>query len=178
MDDDLSDQNEIKSFDSFYIIEGRQIFDFINSTILKSATPICQLENYKTAIYQLPACNYYICLTEGNDIDRTAQITELLKPWLEKARQTFAFSFQAAYSYNSSHEFDKRCFVRSIRSHDASALKLDFLEPMEDCNMIYGVAAGGTIYRYNFIFHSEIGSFDIIIFFCFFCFSFNLATCE
>lgn len=145
MDEDSSDQNEVKPFDRFYIIEGRQLFDFINSTILKNSTPLCQLENYKTAIYELPASKCVICLSEGNDIDRTAQITELLKPWIEKAKQTYAFSFQAAYSYNTTKEFDKRCFVRSIcsRGNESETAKLDFVEGMEDCNMVYGVAAGG-----------------------------------
>lgn len=147
MDEESTDKNDVKSFENLYIFEGRQIFDFINQTILKNVTPICQLENYKTAVYRLPGNNDVVCLSEGSDIDRTAQITELILPWITAANQVIAFSFQPVYSYNTTKEFDKSCFVRSLHAIDSETdsvdLELSFVEPMEDCNMIYGISAGG-----------------------------------
>lgn len=148
MEDDIGDNARIEPFENFYLFEGRQIFDFINQTILKNIVPQCQLEGSKTAVYRLPDSSAYVCLAEGNDIDRTAQITELLSPWTNAARQTVAFSFQPAYSYNTTRESDKRCFVRSLcpKQTGPDDLGLPFVEPMEDCNMIYGVSAGGRLY--------------------------------
>jgi len=149
MDDELSNDYEVKPFEKFFVIEGKRIFDFINKTTLKNAAPICQLESYKTAIYNFPEQNYVICLTEGNDIDVTAQITELLKPWLEKAAIVVSLSFQAAYSYNTSKEFDKQCFVRTVANTDKSnQLELEFVEPIEDSNIVYGVSAGVSTWRH------------------------------
>lgn len=143
MDEELRERSHIQTFDQFYLFEGREIFDFVNQTILKNASPICQLENYKTAIYRAPNGGNFLCLSEGNDIDRTAQITELLTPWLTAARRVFAFSFQPAYSYNTTRDFDKQCFIRSLCSSTNSDFGLSFVEPMEDCNLIHGVVAGG-----------------------------------
>lgn len=147
MDEESKDKTGVASFENLFVFEGKQIFDFINQTILKNISPTCQLENYKTAVYRLPGSNDVVCLSEGSDIDRTAQITELLLPWIDAAKQVIAFSFQAAYSYNTTKEFDKRCFVRSLHAIDSESDSIDpnlaFVEPMEDCNMIYGVSAGG-----------------------------------
>lgn len=145
MDEEAKDKSVVEPFNNFYIFEGRQLSDFINQTVLKNLSPLCQLESFKTSVYRLPGGKNVVCLSEGNDIDRTAQITELLAPWLNAASQVTAFSFQAAYSYNTTKDFDKRCFVRSICSSqsDASYSDLPFVKPMEDCNMIYGVCAGG-----------------------------------
>lgn len=153
MDEEAKDKSAVGPLDNFYIFEGRQLSDFINQTVLKNLSPLCQLENFKTSVYRLPGGKSVVCLSEGNDIDRTAQITELLAPWLNAASQVTAFSFQAAYSYNTTKDFDKRCFVRSVcgSQSDASFPDLPFVEPMEDCNMIYGVCAGGKpLYNSDF----------------------------
>lgn len=142
MDDDSLAQDNVTPIDRFYVFEGRQIFDFLNAILLKNTMPICQLENYKTAIYKLPDSNAVICLTEGNDIDRTAQITEM-----RAAKDTYAFAFQPNHMYHSERQFDRRCFIRSICERqpiDDDKLK-KLIEPMEDCNMISGVAAGGKM---------------------------------
>lgn len=146
MDDDLETNHDIATFKRFYVIEGRQIFDFVQKTTLKGALLICQLDSQKTAIYRFPEHGYVICLTEGNDLNTTGQITELLRPWLEKSAQTIAISFQPAYSYNTQNKFDKRCFVRSIEGGSnklANAKGLDYVKPLEDCNIVHGISAGG-----------------------------------
>lgn len=146
MDEDASNQelDRMEPIDRFYVFEGRQIFDFFNAILLKSTMPICQLESYKTAVYKLPHTNSVICLTEGNELNRTAQITEMLRPWINAAKETFAFAFQPTYSYYSERNFDRMCFVRSIcGNRPVDTTKLDFVEPMEDSNMISGVSAGG-----------------------------------
>lgn len=146
MDEDASAQqlDQVDPIDRFYVFEGRQIFDFLNAILLKNTMPICQLESFKTAVYKLPNTNSVVCLTEGNEINRTAQITEMLRPWIKVAKETFAFAFQPTYSYHSERDFDRQCFVRSIGGSRAKRTpKLHFVEPMEDCNMISGVSAGG-----------------------------------
>lgn len=144
MDDENENGLDIAAFDTFFIIEGKQIFDFVNKTTLKGALPVCQIDTQKTAIYSFPENDYVICLTEGNDLNTTGQITELLKPWLEKAKRTVSVSIQPAYSYNTEKKFDKRCFVRSISAYGGGSGKaLDYVEPLEDCNIVHGVSAGG-----------------------------------
>lgn len=147
MTEDLPAQHldQMEPIERFYVFDGRQIFDFINAILLKNTMPLCQLENFKTAIYKLPHTKYVICLTEGNDINRTAQVTEMLRPWIAAAKETIVFSFQATYSYHSELQFDRQCFVRRIcgkRPADTTTLK--FVEPIEECNMISGVSAGGN----------------------------------
>lgn len=147
MDEDWLAQglDQVKSIDRFYVFEGRRIFDFLNAILLKNTMPLCQLESFKTAIYRVPHTNSVVCLTEGNEINRTAQITEMLWPWIKAAKETITFAFQPTYSYHSDRDFDRQCFVRSIcGSRPADASKLKFVEPMEDCNMISGVSAGGN----------------------------------
>lgn len=145
MDDDLETDHAIAPFKRFYVIEGKQIFDFVQKTTLKGALPICQLDSQKTAIYSFIENDYAICLTEGNDLNTTGQITDLLKPWLEKATETIAISFQPAYSYNTQKKFDKRCFVRSIDGgqNKVNGRGLDYVKPLEDCNIVHGISAGG-----------------------------------
>lgn len=144
MDEDLENSHTVEPFENFYIIEGKQIFEFVNKTTLKGAQPICQLDTQRTAIYRFPEQNYVICLTEGNDLNTTGQITELLKPWLEKAKKTIAVSFQPAYSYNTTKTFDKRCFVREICT-STETLAVNYVEPLEDCNIVHGISAGGNL---------------------------------
>lgn len=141
MDEDTSEAN-IASFKRLFIVEGREIFDFIQTTVLKKLSPVCQIDGYKTSVYQLPTTGDYMCVSEDNDLDQSAQMTELLSPWLAKAEQTFLFSFQSAYTYNTDQESDKRCFIRTI-SNTTSNETLDGIASMEDCNIVYGLAAGG-----------------------------------
>lgn len=141
MDEDRSDA-DITSFKRMFIIEGREIFDFVQSTVLKKLTPICQIDGRKISVYQMPSGVDYVCVCEENDLDQSAQMTELLSPWLEKAEKTYLFSFQSAYTYNTEQEFDKRCFIRTI-TNTVSEVEVDGLAPMEDCNIVYGISAGG-----------------------------------
>lgn len=143
MDDEYEHDGDIAAFDTLFIIEGKQIFDFVNRTTLKGALPTCQIDGQKTAIYSFPENGYAICLSEGNDVNTTGQITELLKPWLEKVKHTVAISIQPAYTYHTTKDFDKRCFVRSLGAYSDVTEKIVDIEPLEDCNIIPGVSAGG-----------------------------------
>lgn len=141
MDEDTS-HADIEPFKRFFIVEGRDIFNFVQTTLLKKLSPLCVIDGYKTSIYQLHGTGDYICVSEDNDLDQSAQMTELLSPWLQKAEKTFFFSFQSAYTYNTDKEFDKRCFIRTI-SNTTPEVELDGISTMEDCNIIYGISAGG-----------------------------------
>lgn len=143
MDEDLEANPVINAFERFVVIEGNHIFDFINKTVLKGAQPVCQLSTQRTAVYSFPANGYAICVTEGTDLNATGQITELLKPWLEAAKETIAISVQPAYVYNTEKRFDRRCFVRGISA--GSAKRLAYVEPLEDCNIVHGISAGGEL---------------------------------
>lgn len=144
MDENLETNENVREFARLFIIEGKEIIDFINKTVLKGAHPICQLTTQKTAIYDFPKQGYVICVTEGNDFNTTGQITELLRPWLEKANETIAITVQPAYTYLSQKQFDRRCFVRAISKGSApDSKRLDYVEPLEDCNMVQGISAGG-----------------------------------
>lgn len=153
MDDSVSDADQIENFMRFFVIEGRNIFDFVETTILKKQSPICQINGYKTSVYKLPETGDFLCVTEDNDLDQSAEMTELLSPWLMKAKHTYAFTFQSAYSYNTNQEFDKRCFVRTI-PNSITANHFDFVAPMEDCNIINGVSAGGLFHNFLYLFFS------------------------
>lgn len=147
MDDEGSDA-DIKPFKRLFIVEGLHIFDFVQKTILKKVNPVCQVVGYKMSVYQLES-NDYICVCEDNYLDQSAQITELLAPWLKKAEQVYLFPFQSAYTYNTDQKFDKHCFIRTISN---AAVNVDFegIAPMEDCNILNGISAGGT--QINFVF--------------------------
>lgn len=143
MDDERSDAN-ISPFKRLFIVEGLQIFDFIQTTVLKKLNPLCQVVGYKMSLYQLDSnSGDYICVCEDNDLDQSAQITELLAPWLAKAEKVHLFSFQSAYIYNTDQKFDKRCFVRTI-SNSVVDVEFEGMAPMEDCNILNGISAGGT----------------------------------
>lgn len=139
---DEESAEKISKFKRLFVIEGREIFDFVHATCLKGLTPVCQVDGYKTSVYHLPTTGDYLCITEDHDLDTSPVLTELLTPWLLNAEQTFVFSFQSAHTYNTTAEFDKRCFVRTT-SNTSTQIDLDCLAPMEDCNIIYGVSAGG-----------------------------------
>lgn len=143
MDEDCSDAKNIEPFKNLYIIEGQQIFDFVQTTILKKLSPLCQIDDHKISMYKLGDTGDFICVSEDNDLDQSAQITELLSPWLEKAGQTFVFAFKSAYTYNTNEEFDKRCFIRTISNRMVANDLDESIAPMDDCNIVYGLSAGG-----------------------------------
>lgn len=138
MDEDLADVNQIGSFKNFFVLEGREIFNFVQATILKKTSPLCQIDGCKTSVYKLSTGDF-LCISEDNDLDQAAQITDLLSPWLKNAENTFVFTFKSAYSYNTTQVFDKRCFIRTISN---TTIDVDFVAPMEDCNIVHGVSAG------------------------------------
>lgn len=141
MDEDLSGTDNIVAFKNLFIIEGQSVFDFVQTTILKKLSPICQIDGHKTSVYRLFTGDY-ICVSEDNDLDQSAQMTELLVPWMQKAQHTYVFPFKSAYTYNTQQEFDKRCFFRTISNHTTTENDNEFAE-METCNIIYGLPAGG-----------------------------------
>lgn len=144
MDPDCSDEDPIAKFNNLFVVEGRQIFDFLQTTVLKKLSPISQIDGYKTSMYKLPETGDYLCITEDNNLDEASQMTELLSPWLSKAEKTHIFTFQSAYTYNTKQEFDKRCFIRTISNLPTKTTnEFDFIAPMEDCNIVSGVSAGG-----------------------------------
>lgn len=144
MDEDTSNADNIVLFKNLFIVEGQEIFNFMQTTILKKLSPVCQIDGYKTSVYKLSTGDY-ICISEDNDLDQSAQMTELLLPWLQKAEQTYLFPFKSAYTYNTQQEFDKRCFIRTISNNTTTEDENEFA-PMEDCNIVYGLSAGGNTY--------------------------------
>lgn len=144
MDEDCADAKNIEKFRNLFIVEGQQIFDFVQTTVLKKLTPICQIDEHKVSVYKIAPTGDFICVSEDNDLDQSAQLTELLSPWLQKADQVFLFAFKSAYTYNTNEQFDKRCFIRTI-SNTTVEKTLDGMTAMEDCNILYGLSAGGTI---------------------------------
>lgn len=136
--------NQIEAFDKFFVIEGRKVIDFVQTAILKKAQPICQINGHGTSVFQLPDTGDYLCVINDTVLDEAAQITEMLSPWLSKASHVYSFKFQPAYLYNTTEKFDKRCFIRTIPS-TADTCGLDFIAPMEDCNIVHGISAGGML---------------------------------
>lgn len=147
MDEDSLGADDIVSFKNLFIVEGQEIFDFVQTTILKKLSPICQIDGYKTSVYKLSNGDY-ICISEDNDLDQSAQMTELLVPWLQKAEQTYLFPFKSAYTYNTQQEFDKRCFIRTISNNTTTENQNEFAS-MEDCNIVYGLSAGGKSHKHS-----------------------------
>lgn len=143
MDDEQSGA-DVKPFKRLFIVEGLKIHDFIQTTVLKQLTAVCQADGYKLSVYRLEAnAGDYMCVCEDNDLDKSAQITELLAPWMAKAEKCYLFPFQSAYIYNTDKKFDKHCFIRTI-SNAAVDVQLKDMEPMEDCNILNGISSGGN----------------------------------
>lgn len=140
MDEDSSGDSIVKSFKNLFIVEGEGIFDFMETCVLKLSVKLCQIDGHKTSIYRLTSTGDYICVSEDNDLDQSAQMTELLVPWLKQAEQTYVFPFKSAYTYNTQQEFDKSCFIRTIGNNNENEFA-----PMEDGNITYGLAAAGII---------------------------------
>lgn len=144
MEEDSLGVNSIAPFKNLFIFEGQQIFDFVQTAILKKLGPVCQIDGYNTSVYKLPNTGDYIVVTEDSDLDQTGQMTELLSPWLEKAEIVYLFPFRSAYTYNTQDEFDKHCFIRTIANTTVEKV-LDGMTAMDDCNIVYGLSAGGII---------------------------------
>lgn len=143
MDDDSSGVNSVEPFKNLFVFEGQQIFDFVQTTILKTLSPLCLIDGHKTSVYKLPGGDYVI-VTEDSDLDQTGQMIELLSPWLEKAEIAYLFPIRSAYTYNTQEKFDKRCFIRTIANTTVEKIN-DDMAAMEDSNLIYGISAGGKI---------------------------------
>lgn len=163
MNDDQNDSTNIEAFGNFFLIEGRQTLDFVQTTILKKLQPICQIDAHNTSIFRLSE-NDYLCVIADSVMDQAAEITELLTPWLTKAENVYAFKFQSAYLYNTTEKFDKRCFIRTIPT-TADHFGFDFIAPMEDCNIVHGVSAGGWLFLVFICHQSEVSIIRIDIFF-------------
>ncbi|XP_055301976.1 uncharacterized protein LOC129568312 isoform X1 [Sitodiplosis mosellana] len=147
MDEDSSGAENIVSFKNLFIVEGQGIFDFVQTTILKKISPLCQIDGHKTSVYRLSNGDY-ICVSEDNDLDQSAKMAELLVPWLKRAEQTYVFPFKSAYTYNTQQEFDKRCFIRTISNNNTTTENENEFASMEDCNIVYGLSAGVSTWRH------------------------------
>lgn len=163
MDDEPINTDMIEAFGSFFLIEGRQISDFVQTTILKKLQPICQIDSHNTSIFRVSEFDY-LCVIDDSVLDHAAQITELLAPWLKKAQNVYAFKFQSAYLYNTTEKFDKRCFIRTIPS-TTDHFGFDFIAPMEDCNIVHGVSAGGWLILVVICHQSEVSMVIRTLFF-------------
>lgn len=144
MNDDENEEN-IQKFKRFFVIEGRQVFDFVQAACLKNLHPTCQIDGHKTSVYKLPSTGDFLCVTEDMDLDASTSAVELLMPWLKNAEQTYVFTVLSQHLHNTTEPVsDKRCFVRTISNSEAN-VSLNCLAPMEDCNIITagGISAGG-----------------------------------
>lgn len=149
MDEDSSGDRIVKPFKNLFIAEGEGIFDFMQTCVLKFCVKLCQIDAHKTSIYRTGTGDY-ICVSEDNDLDQSAQMTELLMPWLKQAEQTFVVPFKSAYTYNTQQEFDKSTnFIRTIGNNLENENEF---APMEDGNILCGgITTGGIIIHTNVI---------------------------
>jgi len=121
----------------FVIVEGTKAVDVINPSLLKNSAPIAEVAQHKVSIYELPG--FTLCVSEEKDLNYFASITDLLKPWLDKAKLCSIISMQSISEYKTDADLDY-CTIRSINSQFKDIPKL------EVPNFITGVSAGvGTL---------------------------------
>lgn len=143
MDKDGSGANSIKSVKNLFIFEFEKIVHFVQSTILKETSPLCQIDGGKTSVYKLQNSDDYIVICEDTSLEQTGPMTEMLLPWLEKAEIVYMFPVYKEGGYIHSEETDLRCFIRTVSNTDVEKLIEPITAAMEDCNIIYGLSAGG-----------------------------------
>jgi proteasome assembly chaperone 1 len=129
--------------EQFVIFEGHQITDFVNTAILKGTTPLCQLTTGCVTVYNLPNTKIVVCVAEEKDLNNFGPITDMLLPWLDRARRVVGVSFQSSVSYKGLTEVEMQAttFVRGLNSGLADVPEM--LVP----NLLTGVAAGAVSYR-------------------------------
>lgn len=138
------------AFKTFILVEGHSAYirDF-RATVLKNCQPLCTLTYHKTAIFTFPSDDVALCLNEEGDENHFALITNMMRPYIDRAERAFVISTQHKSQYKGyvrdANEFEDAVFIRSLCSNKSIVNDKDHRQTIESLpipNIITGVAAG------------------------------------
>lgn len=118
--------------------------EFVNGAILKNQSPLCQTDCGRCAVFDLPDSPVLLVISEEKNLHLFSLITELLKPFLEKATTVSTLSILPSATHKqliADEEDDPICYLRKMNSD------LDDVKELEEPNYISGVAAGVSVWR-------------------------------
>jgi len=146
LEETSQDENILES-ELFLILEGRNIEDFSEKTVLKNAKKIGTIptEKTKSALYYNPEKKTLIAVLH-EDLTNSGEITGLLLSYAKKAKNVITFSFRKKTEYKSENfqqVKDTITFLRGINS------RLTYIKELETPNFISGVSAGIATWREN-----------------------------
>ncbi|KAH8312372.1 hypothetical protein KR044_010455 [Drosophila immigrans] len=131
----------------FVLVEGPQITEFCNASLLQQdAKQICSIPAKASSALHLNAAKGHLLATLEEDFNNSGEITELLLPYAEQAKNVLTITVKPKMDYKSediSRYCDEVAIVHSIGgpAGDKSIRKL------EAPNFISGVAAGVASWR-------------------------------
>lgn len=147
------------------IFEGENIDEFVNAAVLKGQTPICKLKAGICSVYDLPASNVLVIVSQEKNLNKFSLITALLEPFIAPATEivTLTIQFAATHKKDRDSSDDPVCYLRSLNGSDGLGIK-----PLEAPNLITGVVAGVSTWRVfkkqsppkNFVAFMEAPQFD------------------
>ncbi|XP_011179167.2 uncharacterized protein LOC105210107 [Zeugodacus cucurbitae] len=129
----------------FLVIEGKEVSDFVEASLLERARKICKFPSPKSSLHYVQDKELLIALLQ-EDLTNSGELTELLLPYAKEAEKVITLTVKSKIEYQSENlrnVRDEITFLRGINS------KLPQVEELEPPNFIVGVAAGIACWRHN-----------------------------
>lgn len=129
----------------FLIIEGKDVTEFVETSLLEGARKICKLPSPKSYLHYMQDQEILVALLQ-EDLTNSGEVTELLLPYAKEAEKVITLTVKSKIEFQSENlkcVRDDITFLRGINSN------LPQVEELEPPNFIVGVAAGIACWRHN-----------------------------
>jgi len=128
----------------FVVVEGPHVTEFCVSSLFKDAKRICEIPA-KASSLNLNASKGHLLAGLEEDLTNSGEITELLIPYAQLAKQVLTITLKPKVDYKSEEINRYRDDVAIIHSVGGSGQEKSIRE-LEAPNFIAGVAAGSKFY--------------------------------
>ncbi|KAH8358845.1 hypothetical protein KR093_002786 [Drosophila rubida] len=127
------------------LVEGPQITEFCNSSLLQDAKHICSIPAKGSSLHLNPTKAHLVATLE-EDFNNSGEVTELLLPYAQLAKKVLTITVKPKMDYKSEDINRYRDEVAIVHSIGGTAADKT-ISKLEAPNFISGVAAGVASWR-------------------------------
>ncbi|XP_060649067.1 uncharacterized protein LOC132786535 [Drosophila nasuta] len=129
----------------FVLVEGPQITEFCNASLLQDAKNICSIPAKSSSLH-LNAAKAHLLATLEEDFNNSGEITELLLPYAQLAKKVLTITVKPKMEYKS-EDINRYCNEVAIVHSIGGPSGDKTISQLEAPNFISGVAAGVASWR-------------------------------
>ncbi|XP_053969594.1 uncharacterized protein LOC128871677 [Anastrepha ludens] len=129
----------------FLLIEGADVSDFVEASLLQDARKICKLPSANSSLHYINDKELLIALLQ-EDLTNSGEVTELLLPYAKQAETVITLTVKSKIEYQSENLLKIRDEITLLRGINS---KMSQVEELEAPNFVAGVAAGIACWRHN-----------------------------